>query len=47
MKCAPIVRCTTWGHPVTTGIDAIDYFISSEALETEEAYPVPSLAEPA
>jgi protein O-GlcNAc transferase len=35
-RLAP-VQCTTWGHPVTTGIDAIDYFISSEALETEEA----------
>ena len=35
-RLAP-VQCTTWGHPVTTGIDTIDYFISSEALETEDA----------
>jgi protein O-GlcNAc transferase len=35
-RLAP-VQCTTWGHPVTTGIDTIDYFISSKALETEEA----------
>jgi len=35
-RLAP-VQCTTWGHPVTTGIDTIDYFISSEALETEGA----------
>jgi len=35
-RLAP-VQCTTWGHPVTTGIDTIDYFISSEDLETEEA----------
>jgi protein O-GlcNAc transferase len=35
-RLAP-VQCTTWGHPVTTGIDTIDYFISSAALETEEA----------
>jgi protein O-GlcNAc transferase len=35
-RLAPI-QCTTWGHPVTTGIDTIDYFLSSEALETDEA----------
>jgi protein O-GlcNAc transferase len=35
-RLAP-VQCTTWGHPVTSGMDTIDYFISSEALETEEA----------
>jgi predicted O-linked N-acetylglucosamine transferase (SPINDLY family) len=27
------VQCTTWGVPVTTGIPAIDYFISSDDLE--------------
>ncbi len=31
------VQCTTWGHPVTTGIDAIDYFISSTFCEPEDA----------
>jgi protein O-GlcNAc transferase len=35
-RLAP-VQCTTWGHPVTTGIDTMDYFISSKDLETEEA----------
>ncbi|MCH8828107.1 MAG: tetratricopeptide repeat protein [Planctomycetes bacterium] len=33
---API-QCTTWGHPVTTGMDTIDYFLSSELLETANA----------
>lgn len=33
-RLAP-VQCATWGHPVTSGIDAVDYFISSEALEPE------------
>ncbi|MGE0746712.1 MAG: tetratricopeptide repeat protein [Rhodospirillales bacterium] len=31
-RLAP-VQCVTWGHPVTTGIPAIDYFLSSEDLE--------------
>lgn len=31
-RLAPI-QCTTWGHPVTTGIPMIDYFISSTLLE--------------
>jgi predicted O-linked N-acetylglucosamine transferase (SPINDLY family) len=35
-RLAP-VQCATWGHPVTTGIDAVDYFISAEALEVPEA----------
>ncbi|BAP54338.1 TPR repeat-containing protein [Thioploca ingrica] len=32
-RLAP-VQCTTWGHPVTTGIRHIDYFISTVDLET-------------
>ena len=39
-RLAP-VQCTTWGHPVTTGIRHIDYFISTADLETaasEEHY---------
>lgn len=39
-RLAP-VQCTTWGHPVTTGIRHIDYFISTVDLETaasEEHY---------
>jgi protein O-GlcNAc transferase len=35
-RLAP-VQCATVGHPVTTGIDTIDYFISSEPLETAES----------
>ncbi len=31
------VQCVTWGHPDTPGSPAIDYFISSELLETAEA----------
>ena len=27
-------RCATWGHPVTTGSPTMDYFLSSELLET-------------
>jgi protein O-GlcNAc transferase len=35
-RMAP-VQCATWGHPVTTGSPAIDYFLSSELLEAEGA----------
>ena len=35
-RLAP-VQCAFWGHPVTTGIATIDYFLSSELLETGEA----------
>jgi len=35
-RLAP-VQCVTWGHPVTTGISSIDYFISSKHLELENA----------
>jgi predicted O-linked N-acetylglucosamine transferase (SPINDLY family) len=35
-RLAP-VQCVTWGHPDTSGLPTIDYFISSEDLETEEA----------
>ena len=27
------VQCVTWGHPVTTGIPNMDYFISSDLVE--------------
>jgi predicted O-linked N-acetylglucosamine transferase (SPINDLY family) len=33
-RLAP-VQCTSFGHPDTTGIPGIDYFISSECYETE------------
>jgi protein O-GlcNAc transferase len=31
-RLAP-VQCVTWGHPDTTGIPTLDYFLSSEDLE--------------
>ncbi len=34
-RLAP-VQCATWGHPVTTGIPAIDYFLSTEYFEPED-----------
>ncbi len=33
---API-QCATFGHPVTTGIDSIGYFLSADAAEPENA----------
>jgi predicted O-linked N-acetylglucosamine transferase (SPINDLY family) len=35
-RLAP-VQCVTVGHPVTTGIDTIDFYLSSEQLESDEA----------
>jgi protein O-GlcNAc transferase len=35
-RLAPI-QCVFYGHPVTTGIDTIDYFISHENCETSES----------
>jgi predicted O-linked N-acetylglucosamine transferase (SPINDLY family) len=35
-RLAP-VQCVTWGHPVTTGIPTIDYFLSSKDLEPADA----------
>ena len=35
-RLAP-VQCVSWGHPDTTGIPAIDYFISSALAEPEGA----------
>ena len=37
-RLAP-VQCVSWGHPDTTGIETLDYFISSDALETDEPDP--------
>jgi len=31
------VQCATWLHPVTSGLQTIDYFLSSEAMEPENA----------
>lgn len=35
-RLAP-VQCATWGHPVTTGIDTMDYFISACDAETGDS----------
>jgi predicted O-linked N-acetylglucosamine transferase (SPINDLY family) len=34
LRLAP-VQCVAWGHPVTTGLPTIDYFLSSELMEPE------------
>lgn len=34
LRLAPI-QCTTWGHPITSGLPTIDYFLSSELMEPE------------
>ena len=36
LRLAP-VQCTDWGYPVTSGIPTIDYYISSELMEPENA----------
>jgi predicted O-linked N-acetylglucosamine transferase (SPINDLY family) len=33
-RLAP-VQCTSWGHPVTSGLPTIDYFLSSDLMEPE------------
>jgi len=35
-RLAP-VQCTTWGHPQTTGLPTIDYFVSSSLMEVPQA----------
>lgn len=40
LRLAP-VQCVSWGHPVTTGIDTIDHFLTSDLMEppgAQEAY---------
>ena len=36
LKLAPI-QMTSWGHPDTSGLPTIDYFLSSELMEPENA----------
>jgi predicted O-linked N-acetylglucosamine transferase (SPINDLY family) len=36
LRLAPI-QCTAWGHPVTSGLPTIDYFLSGDLLEPENA----------
>jgi predicted O-linked N-acetylglucosamine transferase (SPINDLY family) len=35
LRLAP-VQVATWGHPVTSGLPTVDYFLSSELMEPEE-----------
>jgi len=34
LRLAP-VQCVAWGHPVTTGLPTVDYFLTSDAMEPE------------
>ncbi len=34
LRLAPI-QCKAWGHPVTTGLPTIDYYLSSDLMEPE------------
>jgi predicted O-linked N-acetylglucosamine transferase (SPINDLY family) len=36
LRLAPI-QCKGWGHPVTTGLPTIDYYLSSDLMEPESA----------
>jgi predicted O-linked N-acetylglucosamine transferase (SPINDLY family) len=36
LRLAPI-QCKGWGHPVTTGLPTIDYYLSSDFMEAESA----------
>ena len=35
-RLAPL-QCVTWGHPDTTGLNTIDYFVSNDIAEPEDA----------
>jgi predicted O-linked N-acetylglucosamine transferase (SPINDLY family) len=36
LRLAP-VQCKGWGHPVTTGLPSIDYYLGSDLMEPEDA----------
>lgn len=36
LRLAPI-QCMTWGHPVTSGLPTIDYYLSSDLMEPQKA----------
>ena len=36
LKLAP-VQCKGWGHPVTTGLPTIDYYLTSDLMEPQDA----------
>ncbi|AFZ14220.1 Tetratricopeptide TPR_2 repeat-containing protein [Crinalium epipsammum PCC 9333] len=35
LRLAP-VQCTTWGHPISSGLPTMDYFLSCELMEPEK-----------
>lgn len=35
LRLAP-VQCVTWGHPITSGLSTIDYFLSSDLMEPQD-----------
>jgi len=35
LRLAP-VQCSTWAHPITSGLSTIDYFLSSDLMEPED-----------
>lgn len=35
-RCAPI-QAVAWGHPVTTGLSTVDYYLSSDLMEPPDA----------
>jgi predicted O-linked N-acetylglucosamine transferase (SPINDLY family) len=37
LRLAPI-QCSTWGHPVTSGLPTVDYFLSSALMEPRNAH---------
>ena len=37
LRLAP-VQCATWGHPVTSGLPTVDYFLSSELMEPKDGH---------
>ena len=34
LRLAP-VQCSSWGHPETSGLDSVDYFLSSDLMEPQ------------
>jgi protein O-GlcNAc transferase len=36
LRLAPL-QCTTWGHPITSGLPTIDYYLSSDLMEPDKA----------
>lgn len=36
LRLAPI-QCAAWGHPITTGLPTIDYYLTSDLMEPENA----------